>query len=86
MIMSDFKIYKLVGSLPAQLEPNAVYAVRTGLGFDFYISDSTGSIAHKVNDAASEGGIIIDYVTDQASFDSAVSNGPHHLIVRLPGA
>jgi hypothetical protein len=50
------KFYKRIAALPATLEPDAVYAVRVGAGFDFYISDITGAIAHKVN------GISGDYV------------------------
>lgn len=44
-----FKAYKVVSSLPDPLEPNAIYAVRVGEGFNLYVSDSTGSIAHKIN-------------------------------------
>jgi hypothetical protein len=40
---------KEVAALPGTLVPNTVYAVRRGTGFDLYISDSTGLIAHKVN-------------------------------------
>jgi hypothetical protein len=40
---------KEVGALPATLTPNTIYAVRRGLGFDLHISDSTGLIAHKLN-------------------------------------
>lgn len=47
--MSDFAAAKVVGSLPATLTPNTLYCVRTGVGFDVYLSDNTGSVAHKVN-------------------------------------
>jgi len=40
---------KEVSALPATLTPDTIYAVRRGTGFDLYISDSTGLIAHKVN-------------------------------------
>lgn len=50
--MAAFSIYKFVGSLPPALKPNSVYAVRTGAGFDLYIADSTGSVAHKINSEA----------------------------------
>jgi hypothetical protein len=40
---------KEVGALPTTLTPNTIYAVRRGLGFDLHISDSTGLIAHKLN-------------------------------------
>lgn len=41
---------KIAGALPSPLAADTLYAIRTGVGFDLYISDSTGSIAHKVND------------------------------------
>ena len=47
--MTAFKIDKVVGALPGALTPNTVYAVRTGAGFDLYITDSTGATAHKIN-------------------------------------
>jgi hypothetical protein len=40
---------KEIAALPAVLEPNTIYAIRVGLGFDLYISDSTGALAHRVN-------------------------------------
>lgn len=50
--MSDsirFKIHKAISSLPNPLEPNTVYFVRAGVGFDLYCTDQTGSIAHQIN-------------------------------------
>ena len=44
-----FEIYKVIGGLPANLEPNAIYIVRIGTGFDLYVTDATGVNAHKVN-------------------------------------
>lgn len=49
--MSEFKAHKVVSSLPSTLEPDTIYLVRVGVGFDFYCSDTTGSIAYKVNDS-----------------------------------
>lgn len=49
--MSTIALYarKVVAELPATLEADAIYAVRVGLGFDLYVSDNTGQIAHKLN-------------------------------------
>lgn len=49
--MSTVPLYvrKELVSLPSTLDPNTIYAVRRGTGFDLYITDSTGLIAHKVN-------------------------------------
>lgn len=41
--------HKVVSALPGTLEPNAIYFVRTGAGFDLYCTDQTGSVAHKIN-------------------------------------
>ena len=48
--MSTFATHKVVSTLPATLEANASYAVRVGAGVDLYITDTTGQMAHKVND------------------------------------
>lgn len=49
MRTEPLKVYKSIVSLPSTLEPNSVYAVRGGEGFDLYVSDLTGSIAYKTN-------------------------------------
>ena len=41
--------YKVVSELPEILEKDAIYAVRTGGGFDLYIADATGNTAHGLN-------------------------------------
>ena len=43
------RIDKVVAVLPALLEPDAVYAVRVGTGFDLYMSDSAGLNAFPLN-------------------------------------
>lgn len=40
---------KVVATLPAQLTPNTLYFVRTGVGFDLFLSDTTGAVAYAVN-------------------------------------
>jgi len=47
--MANFKIDKVIASLPPSLAPDTMYAVRVGTGFDLYITDNTGAIAHKIN-------------------------------------
>lgn len=48
--MTDlFKTSKVISALPSVIEPNTTYWVRTGLGFDLYLSDSTGGTVHKIN-------------------------------------
>ena len=43
------KFRKVVAALPDPLEPDTLYFVRVGTGFDVYVSDATGSIAHTLN-------------------------------------
>jgi hypothetical protein len=45
----NLRVEKIVGALPGVITANTIYAVRTGAGFDLYVSDSTASIAHALN-------------------------------------
>ena len=50
--MSAIRFSKVVSNLPQQLEPDTIYLVRTGNGFDLYCTDTTGSIAYQIGNAA----------------------------------
>lgn len=76
------KIHKVVASLPSTLEPDAIYAVRAGAGFDLYIADSTGSVAHKVNaggggaaSAVATGATFVGPILSTYWYDTAYSGG-----------
>jgi hypothetical protein len=47
--MATLRFAKVVSNLPGTLAPDTLYLVRTGSGFDLYVSDATGSIAYPVN-------------------------------------
>lgn len=47
-----FNVHKVIATLPEILEPDAVYFVRAGEGFDLYIVDSTGQVSHTSNSAS----------------------------------
>jgi len=47
--MARMNIDKVVSALPSTLEPNTMYGVRNGVGFDLYLSDMTGTVAHPIN-------------------------------------
>lgn len=47
--VSLVKFHKVVASLPENIDPNSIYFIRTGTGFDLYASDATGQVAHKLN-------------------------------------
>ena len=49
--MTDFRIYKEISNVPTEISPDSMYAIRTGPGFDLFLSDTTGSIAYKINDS-----------------------------------
>lgn len=53
--MAVVRFAKVVGSLPAPLDPDTLYLVRTGAGFDLYCSDMTASIAHALNGSGGGG-------------------------------
>lgn len=43
------KFVKAVAALPSPLSANTFYSVRVGEGFDMYLTDTTGSMAFKLN-------------------------------------
>lgn len=65
--------FKVVASLPSNLEPNAFYAVRSGSGFDFVLTDSTGGIAHHLNITAEQAVINTSYGNRLSAVESKVS-------------
>lgn len=67
--MSDLRIYKEIGSVPSNFGSDSIYAVRTGPGFDLYMTDTTGSVAYKLNSGASTN---IEIVEDLSDFTAAL--------------
>lgn len=55
--MAAIRFAKVVAGLPATLAPDTLYLVRSGAGFDLFLSDATGAIAYPVNPS---GGASID--------------------------
>jgi hypothetical protein len=53
--MAVIKFTKVVSSLPSPLTPDTIYLVRTGAGFDLYVTDTTGSIAYTTNAVSKAG-------------------------------
>jgi hypothetical protein len=56
--MAMIRFAKVVTSLPGVLVPDTVYLLRTGAGFDLYVSDMTGAFAHALNGNSSPMGNI----------------------------
>lgn len=53
--MATVKHHKVVAALPAVLEPDAIYYVRTGAGYDQYVTNSAGMlVAYPANYAKSD--------------------------------
>jgi len=77
--MATFKAYKVVANLPSQLEPDALYLVRVGAGFDLYASDATGNVAHKLN-----GPVFVSFATD-AEAQAYQSANPSHVVFSREG-
>ena len=64
--MSDFRIYKEISTVPSNISSDSMYAVRTGPGFDLYLSDTTGSVAYKINNTnvSSVEGNLVEMTSD----------------------
>ena len=64
--MSDLKLYKEIGSVPSNFGSDSIYAIRTGPGFDLYMTDTTGSVAYKINntDVSSVEGNLVEMTSD----------------------
>lgn len=50
--MATLKVEKVIGALPGTLVADTIYFVRTGTGFDIYVTDSTGAVAYESNPVA----------------------------------
>lgn len=42
--MADFNAAKVVAAVPSPPEPDTIYLVRTGAGFDMYVTNSVGEV------------------------------------------
>jgi hypothetical protein len=64
--MNILNARKEISVLPTVLEPDTIYAIRTGKGFNLYITDNTGSIPHTLNDTSTKlRSPVFTYVGDQ---------------------
>lgn len=83
--MTDFRIYKEISNVPTEISPDSMYAIRTGPGFDLFLSDTTGSIAYKINDSlkvSEELGNTLELKTDGLySGKESPSNERHRIIL-----
>jgi hypothetical protein len=65
--MSYFRTEKVISSLPATLEADTIYFVRTGAGYRQVVTDTTGSIAFEQNlPAATQAEVITGLIDDKA--------------------
>ena len=64
--MSDLKLYKEIGSVPSNFGSDSIYAIRTGPGFDLYMTDTTGSVSYKINNTnvSSVEGNLVEMTSD----------------------
>lgn len=69
--MSNLKIYKVVAVLPSVLEADTLYMVRTGIGFDMYLTENTGTVAYKSNSNSS--GTIIATISQDLGYPAKQS-------------
>lgn len=71
--MSTFKIHKVVSALPGTLVADTIYAVRVGTGFDLYVTDSSATIAFKVNSVVPAGGTTGQALVKSSNSDYALA-------------
>ncbi|BAU76120.1 hypothetical protein [Metapseudomonas furukawaii] len=69
--MAELKLYKVVASLPGALEPNAIYLVRVGNGYDQYVTNSSGTIVSYPMNLPTKGSLGLG-----AAADYGVTSGP----------
>ncbi len=83
--MAHVKFHKYVAALPAQLDPDAIYYVRAGAGFDMYVTNGSGEIsAYPLNRATpmavpsflSNGALLRLPLTPNNSLPVASAGGP----------
>lgn len=90
--MATVKHHKVVAALPAELEPDALYLVRSGAGFDLYATNHSGLIAaYPLNVGAPGQGFfrteaVTAAATGQTSFTVPGGYTPGAIIVSLNGA
>lgn len=77
--MSSVLHHKYVGSLPGELDADSVYYVRSGAGFDIYVTNATGTVvAYPLNQTGGGGSTPVSVVA--ADFGAA----PGKSSLRLP--
>jgi len=90
--MATVKHHKVVAALPAELEPDAIYYVRAGAGYDQYVTNHSGVIVPYPLNAPSAAASFFGLVTVTASAtgqtEFAIPGGytPGAIVVFLNGA
>lgn len=90
--MATVKHHKVVAALPAELEPDSIYYVRAGAGYDQYVTNSAGMIVAYPLNAPSAAATFFALVTVTASAtgqtEFAIPGGytPGAIVVFLNGS
>lgn len=90
--MALLKAHKFVNALPTELEPDALYIVRSGAGFDLYVTNHSGLVAaYPLNAPDSASGYfrtepITAAASGQTSFTVPGGYTPGAIFVSLNGA
>lgn len=90
--MATVKHHKVVAALPAELEPDALYLVRRGEGFDLYVTNHSGVIVpyplNAPSAAASFFGLVTVIASATGQTEFAIPGGytPGAVVVFLNGA
>lgn len=90
--MATVKHHKVVAALPAELEPDAIYYVRAGAGYDQYVTNHAGMIVAYPLNAPSAAATFFALVTvaataaEQTSFTIPGGYTPGAVVVFLNGS
>ena len=70
--VTPIKFEKSIARLPTLLTADTLYAVRSGAGFELYISDMTGTIAYRSNSASGGSSLEVRTVNAQNTATNSV--------------
>lgn len=69
------KVEKVISALPGTLDPDTIYLVRTGPGFELYVSDTTGAISYEPNELGKS--YFIESFEENGAINTTTNGGEH---------
>jgi len=69
------KVEKVISALPGTLDPDTIYLVRTGPGFELFVSDTTGTISFEPNELGKS--YFIETYEENGAINTTTNSGEH---------